>query len=263
MSQRFSIESVLILGAGNVGSHLAKALFHSGVRITGVVSRTRSKADEIVGITGGIAAEDPEDIREISDLALICVSDPAISEVALQLGGKATMLAHTSGSTAMDVLGPSGLPSGVIYPLQTFSRARELDYSQIPFLIEASDARVAEALTTLAGQISHNVMQADSIIRRKVHIAAVYACNFSNHLASIAFKMLEKEGVDPSVLLPLMRETLDKLTYLSPDKAQTGPAVREDHATMESHLRELEGLTIEEEIYRLLSANIIRYKKQQ
>ena len=146
---------------------------------------------------------------------------------------------------------------GVFYPLQTFSKDKELDYKEIPFFIEGSSKSAVDILTSLASLISKNVYEADSDKRKRLHIAAVFACNFANHLVGIADDILKENGMDYTVLLPLLKETIGKLYLLPPSMAQTGPAVRNDTTVMKAHEEMLVDNPEYLGIYRALSQSII------
>ena len=228
---------VAIVGSGNVATHLLKALAPHA-EVTAVNPRT------LAGWCPGF------------DVALIAVSDSAIAEVASSLPAYGGILTHTSGSVPMSVLSPYSQHPAVLYPLQTFSRDRSLDYSRIPFFIEAAHPTDADTLTQLASQISHTVIPADSETRRRLHVASVLTCNFTNHLVHLADTFLKDNGLDSSVLLPLLHETVAKLDDLTPLRAQTGPAIRGDSATIESHLALLDPYPTTQTIYRILSDSI-------
>ncbi len=228
---------VAIVGSGNVATHLSKALApHADV--TTVNSRTF------------------DGWRPDFDIVLIAVSDNAITEVASKLPPYDGILAHTSGSVPMDALAQWSTRPSVFYPLQTFSRDRSLDYSQIPFFIEASSPADAATLSSLASKVSKTVLPADSETRRRLHVASVLVCNFSNHLVHLADTFLADNGLDSSLLMPLLHETVAKLDHLSPFRAQTGPAVRGDSATIKHHLDLLTPYPTTQSIYRLLSDSI-------
>jgi predicted short-subunit dehydrogenase-like oxidoreductase (DUF2520 family) len=202
------------------------------------------------------------EITKIPDLFIICVSDDAIADVVNDYMNSGAVVVHTSGSTGMEVFDTPEKDCGVFYPLQTFTRNNAMDYSIIPFLIESATLKVEEMLSDLAKKISGSWFAVNSDNRRKIHVAAVFACNFSNHLVSIAHKLLKEEGLEINLLQPLLEQTMTKLRTLDPLSAQTGPAVREDQLVIDSHLKELEGMIHEQELYQLLTDNIIRYRSR-
>ena len=238
-----------IVGRGNVGSHLAKAF--------------EGKHDVKV-----IDARTLEALRPDSELYLISVPDRAIREVALHIKEKLPenapcIVAHTSGTTGMDVLEGMGVNHGVLYPLQTFSKDVPIeDYSHIPFLIEGDGEKTESTLTRIARSVSNTVLRMDSGKRRKLHVAAVFACNFTNHLWALADGYMEREGMDFTLLKPLIAETTRKMMELRhPGEGQTGPAVRRDEETMRKHETMLEKDQAMLELYRKLSESIMNINK--
>lgn len=232
-----------IVGRGNVGTHLAKA-FADVAEVCAVDPHT-------------LAGLDPE-----SDFTLICVSDNAVAEVAGKLADTGGIVAHTSGSVPLSALPSSGRhANGVFYPLQTFSRDVELDYSEIPVFIEGVNEETAERLERLGRLMSANVRRAGSETRRKLHLASVVACNFTNHLYALADDILKSDGIGFDALSPLIKETARKAALGDPAANQTGPARRGDTTTINRHLDMLVGNPRLREIYRLLSDSITdRYK---
>jgi predicted short-subunit dehydrogenase-like oxidoreductase (DUF2520 family) len=144
---------------------------------------------------------------------------------------------------------------GVMYPLQTFSKQCKLDFSEIPLFVEANTTSDEDFLYDMAEWLSNHVVCMTSEKRKHLHLAAVFACNFSNHMYSIAAKLLEKQNIDWNLLLPLIFESVDKLNDLPPNRAQTGPAVRGDRAIIEQHLGMLEDEKIRQ-LYALISDSI-------
>lgn len=239
---------ISIIGNGNVATHLYRAFNR--------IAPTLSSLPEVKIINSRTL----EGLPEMSDLLLISVKDDAIKDVAERLKGKGKLMAHTSGSVGMEILNGCCDKTGVFYPLQTFSKEKELDYEEIPFFIEGEDEETAGELADYARLISRNVTFADSQQRKQLHISAVFACNFSNHLVALADKLLQENGMDYKLLLPLLKETVKKLETLTPQGAQTGPAVRGDLKILKSHEEMLKDNKEMLEIYRLLSESIRRTK---
>lgn len=234
---------ITIIGAGNVGTHLARALSpHADVTL--VPSRT------LQGL--------PPD----SDLLLLCVKDGAIAETARKAADRARIIAHTSGSVPLEVLEGCAPATGVLYPMQTFTKGVALDYSTIPVFTEASDTAAEKALEETARLFTSNVAHADGRARKRLHLAAVFACNFTNALCSMAETVLRPSGLDIQAMLPLLRQTVDKLESVSPRDAQTGPASRGDTAVMQAHLEMLARTPDLREIYRLMSRYIEKQKHE-
>ena len=256
------INSVAIVGAGNVGQHLARALAIAGIEVRFVVSRTPKSARELAAETGAKVVNGISGMHPLPDIVILSVSDDILPVIASEYKNEGTVICHTSGSTGLEVFEDKYDNFGVFYPLQTFSKSRELDYSSIPFFIEAGNQEVEEKLISLADRISGKWERADSEARKVIHLAAVFACNFSNHLAVIAKELLEQNEMNMELLIPLLKETYLKIEEMDPLHAQTGPAVRGDQRIMNEHLELLSEKPKEQILYKLLSENIIRYRKR-
>lgn len=239
---------ILIIGQGNVGTHLARAFRQAGhtVDSAGMRELDGCLEDKVGSSDAGIL--------------LLCVRDSEIGEIAGRLAGFRGIVAHTSGSVPMTALSDAlpGHECGVLYPLQTFSKGVAMRYDDIPFFIEGSTARACEALSALASSVSPDVYPADSAMRKRLHVAAVFACNFVNHLWSIADSWLGDSGLDFHILLPLIRMTLDKASKGAPADMQTGPASRGDTEVVAEHMRMLAGAPEMQRIYSILSESIIK-----
>jgi len=251
---------ISVIGSGNVASSLAPALDSApGCRVTSVFSRNIAHAGLLASrLRHAVAVDCCESLPAGDDVYLIAVKDDAVRELSRCLAGKApgALWAHTSGSVPAEAL--SGLSSryGVLYPLQTFSRERPLDLRQVPFFIEGSDVETEAELKRLAMRLSDNVRVAGSDIRRLIHVAAVFACNFTNHLWAIADGILRRHDISLDVLEPLLEETLRKAMTMSPAEGQTGPARRNDTGVMAAHERMLDEGNAK--LYRTLSESIIK-----
>ncbi len=253
------ITSVSIIGAGNVGWHMALAMHQHGITVINIVSRNQTNAKELASLVSAKAASGPEQLVRVPDLCMLCVTDDALEDVVKTYTNAGTVVVHTSGSTGMEIFDSESSNTGVFYPLQTFTRGREMTYDRIPFLVEGATHTVTVRLMQLARKISGTAIETNAELRRKVHIAAVFACNFSNHMAAVANNMLKESGLDFSLLRPLLEETADKLQSMDPQDAQTGPAVRSDMKIVQSHITALKDRPDEAMLYKLLTNNIIRY----
>lgn len=257
-----NIVSVVLLGTGNVGTHFTKALTDSGVEIRQIYSRSQENAEEIALPKKIQAISNLNEADTTADLWLISVSDDAIPEIAGALPDFGGIVAHTAGSIPLDVLSRFK-KRGVFYPFQTLSKERVINYNDVPFLIEGSDPETTQRLLKLAGILSAKVSQADSSLRATLHIAAVLSCNFVNHLYSLSADLLESGGLSFKYLTPLIKETTQKILYMSPQEAQTGPAIRNDKEVIDKHLNRLADNPSLREIYRLLSYDILKYHKRE
>jgi predicted short-subunit dehydrogenase-like oxidoreductase (DUF2520 family) len=210
---------------------------------------------------GTLGTADPEQVPQKADFFILCVPDRAVSEVAGQLRDRKGIWMHTAGALSMDVFQGITDDYGVFYPLQSFSKEREIPPGFTPFLVEGASPGVLEKIGELANSISGKVEESNSQDRLKVHLAAVFANNFSNHMVHVAIQILEESGLDPSLLEPLLEETFSKLRELDPGAAQTGPAVRGDNETMNKHIELLKGHPEWEKLYTFISREIGRSRK--
>lgn len=243
---------ITLIGSGNVAQHLIKAFTKSElVEIVQVYSRKKENLASLLDYDKIV--NDFQELKE-ADLYIIAVSDKAISEVSRQLPFQNRIVVHTSGAASLDVL-DSKNRKGVFYPLQTFSKKKDLDFSTIPMCLEAENTFDFRVLEALAKSISNAVFPINSDQRKALHVAAVFVNNFTNHLYQIGQEICEEHQVPFEVLKPLIRETAEKINTLSPVDAQTGPAKRHDSNTIESHL---DYLTRENQknIYKLLTQSI-------
>ena len=262
--QKFKeIQSVTIIGAGNVGWHMARAFHQTGIDVLDVVSGTQQHAEELAKMVSGIPRTEIDEIERLPDLFLVCVNDDLLQEIIDKFSGTETLVAHTSGSTGIEIFQNRVKNYGVFYPLQTFTRGNEMAYDSIPFLVEGASPLIVQQFKVLANRISGIVYEANSGARCKMHIAAVFACNFNNHLAAIAKDLLTEAGLKFELLRPLIEETIRKLLTMDPASAQTGPAVRNDMKTIDKHINTLKGRPEEQQLYHLLTDNIIRYRNMQ
>ncbi len=249
---------IVIIGAGNVATHLAAALDAApGCDVIQVFSPNQAHASAIASVLRQSSyTNHPAEIVTDADFYIVAVKDDAISTLPSTLPHLHGIVAHTSGSVPIDALAGISAGYGVFYPLQTFSRTAKLDISEVPFFIEGSDTDTTEALMSLARLISNNVTDADSSKRAILHLAAVFACNFTNYMWDIASGILNAHGIRFSVFAPLLRQTLDKALSMPPYDAQTGPAMRADVAVIQRQ----EALLPDDKklIYNLISAAIMR-----
>ena len=255
------IKEVALVGTGNIAWHLGHAFLEAGISVSYVISRSIGRAAELAKELAAIPI-DHTNLDNISpDLFLLCVNDDALQEVQAQYIYRDALVAHTSGSTGLDIFDADGSAHGVFYPLQTFTRGNRMSYERIPFLVEGSDIQTAKALKELASKISGIVHEVDSGKRRKIHVAAVFACNFNNHLATIAESLMEENGLEFKLLLPLIEETTRKLEHMQPSMAQTGPAARGDMHTIEKHISALQDRPVEQQLYQIITDHIIQTRK--
>ena len=246
------IRKVSIIGAGNVAWHLSHALTEEGIQIDYIYNRTIDKAAELAAHCNAQAAHEIKQIVK-SDLIVITVSDDAILEVVRSIPKTRGIIVHTSGNVSLEALFPHE-NSGVLYPLQSFRREVMLEIDQVPLLIEGNSMEVTQTLLSLARKLSKTIYEISSMQRRRLHIAAVFANNFVNHMYKQAEDICNEHDIPFEVLYPLIKETAMKVTETSPVNLQTGPAIRRDERTMGIHLDLL--TPDQQELYRLISKSI-------
>ncbi|MCB8995174.1 MAG: DUF2520 domain-containing protein [Bacteroidales bacterium] len=248
--------SFVSIGAGNVATHMVPALCKSGYILKQVFSRTDSHAMDLAGKFRVPWTCSPEELTGNADFYMLSLPDSAITELVARIQHRDILIFHTAGSVGMDVFANRFHNSGVLYPLQTFSRELEPDISKIPILIEASDSASLEKLKEIAGSIAETVIECSSEDRRWIHLAGVFACNFTNHMYAVANDILRKQNIDPAVLRPLIEETFRKSLHMDPAEAQTGPAVRRDTSTLKAHIKMLDNRELLQKIYTFTSQSI-------
>ncbi|KPE50533.1 Rossmann-like and DUF2520 domain-containing protein [Chryseobacterium indologenes] len=240
----------VIIGSGNVAYHIAKALTLKGVSPAQIFGRNEA---ELKNISEELHIPYSTEHLEDADLYLICVSDNAVESVSKMIMKKDALVAHTSGSLPKEILAGEYRKSS-FYPLQTFSKSKELEYEKIPFFIEAENESDKNILFELASRISENVMESDHEKRKYIHLTAVFACNFVNHLFSRAKEISDSQEIPFDYFLPLIDETVQKIHEIEPKKAQTGPAVRNDLRVLALHEKLLKDESLE--IYKTMNHSI-------
>lgn len=253
-------ERIVIIGAGNMATQLAIALAHARCEIVQIYNRSLAAAIALQQrLHQDIAVTDKiSEIRNDATLYLFSVSDNALPSIIADMPCNDALWVHTAGSMEAGIFRDKTPHYGVLYPMQTVHKERETDWCGVPIFIEASDEPDCTRIEALATRISGHVIRCDSAQRKAVHLAAVFACNFSNHMYAIAAHLLEAQGLSFDVMKLLIRETERKAEQMAPIEAQTGPAIRHDKNVMSKHLALLEG-TPEAELYKLISLDIERY----
>lgn len=247
---------IVLLGSGNVATHLAKALKSKGEEIVQVYSQNLDNATLLAQSIATEAIDDLNEIKQNADLYIISVKDDAIESVAKSLKNVTGLVVHTSGTTDINILSSQVTKAGVFYPLQTFSKEKAVSFENIPLCIEANDESQLTILSNLAAKISREVYKLNGEKRKVLHLAAVFACNFPNHLYTLANKILSQNDLDFEIIRPLIAETADKVRSNLPENVQTGPAVRADESTLNKHLSMLTDMPEVQNIYQTLSDSI-------
>ena len=247
---------IVLLGAGNVATHLGARLLQTGADIRQVYSRTDQSAKELGRLLHVPHCSDSNRIDKTADFYIYTIKDNALSEVASKILVPDAIHLHTAGSVSMNIFEGYADNYGVLYPLQTFSIAKPVDFSKIPLFLEGNNEFTISALTQLAEKLSSVCYFLSSEDRKKIHLSAVFACNFTNYMYQLAEEIVREAGIPFEVLLPLIRETADKVKYISPKDAQTGPAVRNDEQTMLTHISLLKYNENARKIYLTISEQI-------
>jgi len=248
---------IVVLGAGNVATQIASALYKSGFTIKQIYSKTFENASLLSSKVNAKPTDNLSAIYPDARLYIIAVADDAIADVCKSLKHVRGLVVHTSGSTDMNVLQDIE-HNGVFYPLQTFSKDRTADFKDMPFLIEARHENDVLFLKEIAEILSAKVFFIDSEQRRHVHLAAVFTCNFTNHMYALAHKILAQKNIDFELLRPLIMETANKVGSMLPNEAQTGPALRRDKNVMNKHIEMLSEFEYMKKIYQIISSNIAK-----
>lgn len=248
---------IVLIGAGNLATHLGKALHAAGHDMVQVFSLTMQSAETLASLLDAEPLTDMAQVRDDADVYIFSVKDSALEQLISQLcGDDEKVFLHTAGSMPMSVFRGKALHYGVLYPMQTFSKQREVDFSIIPCFIEANDEFALKQIEGLAGQISHRVFQLSSEDRKYLHLSAVFACNFANHCYAASQELLQQHGIPFDVMLPLIDETAAKVHGMTPKEAQTGPAVRYDENVIGKQIQLLENQPYFQKIYDCMSKSI-------
>jgi predicted short-subunit dehydrogenase-like oxidoreductase (DUF2520 family) len=253
-------KQIILIGAGNVATQLGITLYNSGYLISQVYSRTKKSTTALAEKINAEAITDLKKLDTNAAIYVIAVKDDAIADIVKKLNLKNKIVVHTSGSVPIHILKNISKNYGVFYPLQTFSKDKKVDFKTTPICIEANNPVTARTLKYFARSISNKVQEISSDQRKTIHLAAVFANNFSNHLYSIAEDILTKNKLSFDLLKPLIEETAGKIKNNSPAKMQTGPAIRGDKKTIDAHLKLLKKDKRIKAIYKILSESILHHK---
>jgi predicted short-subunit dehydrogenase-like oxidoreductase (DUF2520 family) len=254
---------MVVVGSGNVAWHLVRAFSGKGIPVLQVLAHNEKSARNLSKAFSVPYIMDAARLVKNADLYVVAVQDDHIREVALGLGLKKQLLVHTSGFSSIDVLSEASESTGVLWPLQTLTSGKKVEFGNIPVFIEGHSKATADKLARFAGLVSGQVMITDSPTRQKIHLAAVIASNLTNQLYSISASILERQGIPFSVLAPLILETAEKAGQQHPFRSQTGPAVRKDLHVIEKHLELLRDDPAFHDIYRLVTENIIHHHSKK
>ncbi len=263
MSKALKID---FIGAGNLAWNLAPALENAGASVRNIYSRNPENAKRLASkLYEGQVKTDLDFSQNEVDIILIAVADDAIEEVVKEIIlPDNVIIAHTSGAVPLSTLGYlAALNIGVFYPLQTFTKKQRVNFSEIPILIEGENTDTINALIKLAEKVSSNVYNISSNQRQQLHLAAVFANNFTNWMLTQSQAILKKSDLDLSLLQPLLEQSIAKAIELEPQNAQTGPAKRGDFEVLDAQMKLLAHQPERQELYRLITQQIVNYYQPQ
>lgn len=256
---------IVLIGAGNLATSLGHALFSVGHDIVQVYSRTMASAEALASVVGGSPVTDLTKLSSDADVYIVSVKDSAIADIVPTLcaGREGKVFLHTAGSISIDVFKGMALHYGVLYPMQSFSKSKVVEFNNIPCFVEGNDDIALDMAAKLADSVSEKVYLLKSEARKKLHLAAVFACNFVNHCYAVAAELLDKSDLPFDVMLPLIDETAAKVHQLSPREAQTGPAVRYDQNVIRMQSEMLKDNPMYRQIYESMSLSIHRNAQKE
>lgn len=259
------IRNIVLIGSGNLATNVGKTLHKCGYPVLQVYSYREETAKQLADSLEADYTTDLNELRADVDLYITALKDSVLPELIPQIvkGREQALFVHTAGSVPMNVWEGYAKRYGVFYPMQTFSKAREVCFDEIPFFIEANNENDLLLLKSLASGISRKVYEASSEQRKSLHLAAVFTCNFANHMYALAGELLAKYDLPFEVMLPLIDETARKVHELPPAEAQTGPAVRYDENVINKHLAMLAGEPVMQDLYEKISKSIHELKLKQ
>jgi predicted short-subunit dehydrogenase-like oxidoreductase (DUF2520 family) len=250
-------------GAGRVGGAVCKALFKAGYPIDLIVSESEKNCISLADYCNASWSNDLV-FPGSTDVIIVAVPDQKLQNVLETIKCRPeTLVVHTAGSFGLEVFPHEREKSGIFYPLQTFTTGREVNFRNIPLLIESSDSKSSETLEELAKSICDKVYYTDAEHRKMLHLAAVFVSNFTNHLLTLGKEVSLKAGYQFEILEPLILETISKALAIGPENSQTGPAIRNDRNTMEKQIDLLSFSPELQGIYNALTSSIIKYYKDK
>lgn len=258
MNAKQLIKKITIVGAGNVGHNFGLGFKHAGYIAKEIYSRTQRSALLLSKTLNCDYTTDIKSLSKDTDLIILAVNDDVLADLIDQIEIKDKPIVHTSGSTPINVFEGKGFTKyGIFYPVQSFSKNETESLYPIPICIEGNDEEMENLLLSLARSVSTKVYSLDSAKRKALHVAAVFANNFTNHMFHIADDLLKQHQISFEVIRPLLEKTSNKIKTEKPLNVQTGPAVRNDQNVIQSHLGYLEKQTDYQDIYDIITKSII------
>ncbi len=251
------MKNIVIIGAGNVATHLSVALYKANYNILQIYSRTQQAAKTLAKQVNSNFTNCFEEIDNSADLYIIAVLDSCIKQIVAKAVFRNKFIVHTAGSVPVTVLETISKNYGVFYPLQTFSKDVALDFSQVPICIEANNTNNETELYTIANNLNCKVYSINSKERKRLHLAAVFVNNFTNYLFTVAYNILDDKNLPFEILHALIKQTTEKATNNIPADVQTGPAKRGDIDTINKHLQMMNNNKDFQEVYKMLSNKLM------
>ncbi len=253
------IESVSMIGSGNMAHWLVYAMHNAGVKIYQVYSRQLSHAEALAKKAGAEAIDSLKDLSPDSDLYIFSVKDDSYENLLQQLSFRLPLAAHTAGSLSQHIFKPYADSYGILYPYQSVNKDMDFKDVVVPLCVEANDKTIENELFAFAQKLSSTVQVLEEAQRMVLHRAAIFGCNFSNAMYAIAYDILREHNIDWQMMLPLLQNTLDKVKTMNPHDAQTGPAQRGDQNVILMHQEALQDARLKE-IYRMMTEYIMANK---
>lgn len=252
---------ITLIGSGKTAHALGKALLAGRHEIIQVWSKTIANADHLAKLLNAASTDSLSEISADADVYVIAVKDDAIGEVAAQLNIENKIIAHTSGIKSKELLRSASTSYGIFYPFVSMTKETEPNFRSALFMIEGSDTDTAETLSNLAQSLSDKVIMVEEPQRQSLHLAAVFAHNFTNHMFTVAEKILADKGLSFDDLRPLIAAHIANVQQLSPSTLQTGPAIRHDSSTIDAHLALLGSNSEFKQLYLTLTDAIQQWHK--
>ncbi|MDH6306570.1 putative short-subunit dehydrogenase-like oxidoreductase (DUF2520 family) [Parabacteroides sp. PF5-5] len=252
---------IVFIGAGNLATAVSLEMQRAGMTIGQIYSRTRESAESLAKKLNTQWTTNLNEIIPDADLYIFALKDALLTEIIPKVKPNEGLWVHTAGSVPMQIFEGHAKRYGVFYPLQTFTKKRRVKLDKTPIFLEVNNPEDMKMLKKVAIALSGNAQELDSEKRKMLHLAAVFACNFTNHMYALAAKLLEEQSLSYELILPLIIETADKISEIPPSEAQTGPAVRFEKEIMDKQIAMLSDPGMQT-IYRLISQNIYKEKLQ-
>ena len=248
--------AITLIGSGKAATALGRSLAEAGHHIIQVWSKNESRAAELAAMLRAEPIADLYKLNLDADIYIVAVKDDAIEDIARQINVGDKIIAHTSGIKSSELLKDAGSNYGIFYPFVSMTKETQVDFKKALMMIEGSNEETKEQLLLLARSISDNVKAVDESQRQTLHLAAVFANNFTNHIYALAEKILVEKGLSLDDLRPLIASHIQNVLAHSPSELQTGPAIRGDQSTLDIHMDLLKTHPDYKEIYSLLTASI-------